>query len=121
MEFKKVAFKSVPKTMAALVGGQVDAVVGQVASIHAQKPGTVRPLIILDNDRANKPYFDKDLPGVRTVGEAFPGKKANVWVHGGLAVKAGTPKEIVDKLLAAMKKLNNEEFRAKVPKSLSYH
>lgn len=121
LEFKKVKFGNVPKTMAALIGGQVDAVVGQVASIHGQKEGTVRPLIILDNDRANKPYFDTDLPGVRTVGEAYPGKKANVWVHGGLAVKAGTPPEIVEKLLEATAKINSAEFRAKVPKSISYH
>ena len=58
---------------------------------------------------------------MRTVGEAFPGKEAATWVHGGLAVKAGTPQEIVDKLLAATEKLGNDEFRAKIPKSVSYH
>ena len=97
LEFKTLALKTVPATMAGLLGGQVDVAVGQVASIHAYGD-EVRPLIILDNDR--QAYFEKDLPGVRTVGEAFPGKNANVWVHGGLAVRADTPQDIVD-LIAA--------------------
>ena len=119
LEFKTLALKTVPATMAGLIGGQVDVAVGQVASIHAYQDGEVRPLIILDN--ARQPYMEKDLPGVRTVGEAFPGKEAGVWVHGGLAVKAGTPQEIVDKLLEASKPMGEEEFIAQVPKSVGYN
>lgn len=118
LEFKTIALKTVPATLAGLIGGQVDVAVGQVASIHAYD-GEIRPLIILDNDR--KSYFEKDLPGVRTVGEAFPGKQANVWVHGGLAVKAGTPQEVIDKLLAASEFMGTEEFISRIPKSVSYH
>ena len=119
LEFKTLALKTVPATMAGLIGGQVDVAVGQVASIHAYQDGEVRPLIILDN--ARQPYMEKDLPGVRTVGEAFPGKEAGVWVHGGLAVKAGTPQEIVDKLLEASKPMGEEEFISQVPKSVGYN
>jgi len=118
LEFKTIALKTVPATMAGLIGGQVDVAVGQVASIYAYKD-EVRPLIILDNNRRG--FFEKDLPGVRTIGEAFPGKEAGVWVHGGLAVKAGTPQEIVDKLLAASEVLGTEEFQATLPKSVGYH
>ncbi len=118
LEFKTIALKTVPATMAGLIGGQVDVAVGQVASIYAYKD-EVRPLIILDNNR--RAFFEKDLPGVRTVGEAFEGKEAGVWVHGGLAVKAGTPQEIIDKLLAASEVLGTEEFQAKLPKSVGYH
>ena len=118
LEFKTLALKTVPATMAGLLGGQVDVAVGQVASIH-KYGDKVRPLIILDNNR--KAFFEKDLPGVRTVGEAFPGKEAAVWVHGGMAVKAGTPQKIIDKLLAAMEVLNTDSFRARIPKSVSYH
>ena len=118
LEFKTLALKTVPATMAGLVGGQVDVAVGQVASIHAYKD-EVRPLIILDN--ARQPFMDKDLPGVRTVGEAFPGKEAGVWVHGGVAVKAGTPQEIVDKLIAASEDFGSEEFRAKLPPTVGYN
>ena len=117
LEFKTLALKTVPATMAGLIGGQVDVAVGQVASIHAYGD-EVRPLIILDNDR--QAYFEKDLPGVRTVGEAFPGKNANVWVHGGLAVRAGTSQDIVDRLLEASRVLGTEEFIARIPKSVSY-
>lgn len=119
LEFKTLALKTVPATMAGLIGGQVDVAVGQVASIHAYQEGEVRPLIILDNARQS--YMEKDLPGVRTVGEAFPGKEAGVWVHGGLAVKAGTPQEIVDKLLEASKPMGEEEFISQVPKSVGYN
>ncbi|MCY3673461.1 MAG: tripartite tricarboxylate transporter substrate binding protein [Paracoccaceae bacterium] len=119
LEFKTLALKTVPATMAGLIGGQVDVAVGQVASIHAYQDGEVRPLIILDN--ARQPYMEKDLPGVRTVGEAFPGKEAGVWVHGGLAVKAGTPQEIVNKLLEASKPMGEEEFISQVPKSVGYN
>lgn len=119
LEFKTLALKTVPATMAGLIGGQVDVAVGQVASIHAYQDGEVRPLIILDN--ARQPYMENDLPGVRTVGEAFPGKEAGVWVHGGLAVKAGTPQEIVDKLLEASKPMGEEEFISQVPKSVGYN
>lgn len=117
LEFRTVALKTVPATLAGLVGGQVDVAVGQVASIHAYG-GEIRPLIILDNNR--KPYYEVDLPGVRTVGEAFPGMNAGTWVHGGLAVKAGTPQEIVDKLLAASESMGSEEFKARIPKAVSY-
>ncbi len=117
LEFKTVALKTVPATLAGLIGGQVDVAVGQVASIHAYGD-EIRPLIILDNDR--KSYYEKDLPGVRTVGEAFPGKAAGTWVHGGLAVKAGTPQDIVDKLLEAAKPMGEEEFISRVPKAVSY-
>ncbi len=118
LEFKTLALKTVPATMAGLVGGQVDVAVGQVASIYAYKD-EVRPLIILDNNR--RAFFEKDLPGVRTVGEAVAGKEAGVWVHGGLAVKAGTPQEIIDKLLAASEVLGTEEFQSRLPKSVGYH
>lgn len=118
LEFKTIALKTVPATMAGLIGGQVDVAVGQVASIYAYKD-EVRPLIILDNNRRD--FFEKDLPGVRTVGEAFPSKEAGVWVHGGLAAKAGTPQPIIDKLLAASEVIGTDEFKATLPKSVGYH
>ncbi len=117
LKFKTVVLRTVPKSLVGLIGGQVDAAVGQIASINAYK-NEIRPLVILDNNR--KGFFAKDLPGIPTVGEAFPGKKAGVWIKGGLAVKAGTPKAIVDKLLAATDKAyNNKKFAARVPKSIT--
>lgn len=117
LEFNTIALKTVPATLAGLIGGEVDVAVGQVASNYAYN-GEIRPLIILDNNRQS--YFERDLPGVRTVGEAFPGKEAAVWVHGGLAVKAGTPDDVVAKLLEAAKPMGEAEFVNSVPKSISY-
>lgn len=118
IEFKTLALKTVPATMTGLIGGQVDVGVGQIASVH-QFGDRVRALIILDN--ARQPFFEKDLPGVRTVGEAFPGKEAGTWVHGGLAVKAGTSQAIVDKLVSASDKaINNPAYVAKVPATITY-
>lgn len=118
LEFKTIALKTVPATMTGLIGGQVDVAVGQVASIK-QFGDAVRPLIILDNSRQD--YMEADLPGVRTVGEAFPGKQAGVWVHGGFAVKAGTPPEVVDRLLEATKVLGSEEFISSLPAAVGYN
>lgn len=66
LELKTLALKTVPATMAGLIGGQVDVAVGQVASIYAYNDNEVRPLIILDN--ARQAFIEEDLPGVRTVG-----------------------------------------------------
>ncbi len=112
LEFKTIALKTVPATITGLIGGQVDVAVGQLAS-HAAFKDDIRPLIILDNVRL--PYFEDRLPGVRTVGEAFPGKEAGVWVRGGFAVRAGTPQEIVDRLIEASAVLGTPEFAARVP------
>ena len=117
LEFKTLALKTVPATMTGLMGGQVDVAVGQTAS-KRQFGDEVRALIILDNNRL--PYFEVHLPGVRTVGEAFPGKQAGTWIYGGLAVKAGTPPEIVEKLEAAAgKAINNDAYWAKVPATIT--
>ena len=118
LEFTTVALKTVPASLTGLIGGQVDVAVGQVASINAFK-GEIRPLIILDNDR--KDFFEVFLPGVRTVGEAAPGKEAGAWVRGGAAVHKDTPPEIVEALVAAAEAgINNAEFEAKIPSGISY-
>ncbi len=117
LAFKTLALKTVPATMTGLMGGQVDVAVGQTAS-KRQFGDRVRALIILDNNRL--PYFAEHLPGVRTVGEAFPGKQAGTWIYGGLAVKAGTPSEIVEKLEAASHKaINNDGYWSRVPPTIT--
>lgn len=119
LEFTTIALKTVPASLNGLVAGEVDVAVGQVASLNAFGD-KIRPLIILDNNR--KDFYAKDLPGVRTVGEAFPGKEAGAWVHGGFAVKSGTPDAVVQKLLDASKaSMDNDAFRASVPKAISWY
>lgn len=98
LEFNVLTMKTVPASLLGLVGGQVDVAVGQVGSF--KKMGDeIRPIAILDNNRQD--YFESDLPGVQTIGELAEGKNASTWISGGLAVRAGTPQEIIDKLIAA--------------------
>ena len=119
LEFTTIALKTVPASLNALIAGEVDVAVGQVASQNAFGD-KIRPLIILDNNR--KDFYEKDLPGIRTVGEAFPGKEAGAWVHGGFAVKAGTPDAVVQKLLDASKTaMDNDAFRATIPPAISWY
>lgn len=98
LQFNALVMKTVPASLLGLVGGQVEVAVGQVGSLKAMGD-EVRALAILENNRLD--YFADDLPGVPTVGEVFPGMNASTWVSGGIAVKAGTPDEIVERLVAA--------------------
>ena len=68
LEFTTIALKTVPGSLNGLIAGEVDVAVGQVASLNGFGDA-IKPLIILDNNR--KPFYEADLPGVRTVGEAF--------------------------------------------------
>lgn len=118
LEFTTIALKTVPGSLNGLIAGEVDVAVGQVASLNGFGDA-IKPLIILDNNR--KPFYEADLPGVRTVGEAFPGKEAGAWVHGGFAVKAGTPDDVVQKLSdATAAAFDNDEFRATIPSSITW-
>ena len=110
LEFKTLTLKTVPATITGLLGGQVDVGVGQLAQ-NLAFAGEIRPLAVLDNNR--QAYFDNYVPGTPTVGEVFPGKEAATWINAGVAVKAGTPPEIVERLVEASEKaLNNPEFEA---------
>ncbi|MEM7463766.1 MAG: tripartite tricarboxylate transporter substrate binding protein [Pseudomonadota bacterium] len=117
LEFKTIALKTVPASITGLIGGQVDVAVGQIATINAFKDD-IKPLIILDNNRV--PAMEKHLPGVRTVGEAFPGKQAGAWVRGGWAVRSDTPQEIIDKMVAASAVLGTDEFIASLPPGIDW-
>jgi len=118
LEFTTVANGTVPKSLNALIAGEVDVAVGQVASQNGFGDD-IKALIILDNDR--KPFYEADLPGIRTVGEAT-GKEAGAWVHGGFAVKAGTPDDVIAKLSdATAAAFDNDEFRASIPSSITWY
>lgn len=117
LEFITLALKTVPATMTGLIGGQVDVAVGQTAS-KKQFGDEVRALVILNNDR--QPYFEEHLPGVPTIGEKFPEKEAGSWIYAGLAVKAGTPDAIVEKLRAAANAgINNDAYWDVVPATIT--
>ena len=102
-----------PKAVAAAIGGQADFGIGQLGEM-SQFADRARALAILDK---RQDYFDKFLPGVPTVAEVFPGKEAGSWINAGYAVKAGTPKEVVDRLEAALEAaLHNEAAEKAIAK-----
>ncbi len=112
VKFNMITYKQIPKSIVGLMGGHVEAAIGQLLQ-NRQYEGKIRPLVILDKERS-----DKYLPGVPTVAEVFPGKTAGCWINGGLAVKKGTPQPIVDRLVAAAeKRLNTTEFQKAVEAS----
>ncbi len=105
-----LAQKSIPNSMAGLIGGQTVAAIGQLKQ-QAAYGDEIRALAILDR---RLPHFEKYLPGLKTV-EELAGKPADSWINGGYAVKAGTPPEIIDTLVAVAEKImNNDEYRALV-------
>ena len=109
LEFKTLTMKTVPQSVTGLIGGQVDVAVGQLAQKLAFGD-EIHALAVLDNHRQD--YFDNYVPGTPTVGEVFPGKNAQTWINAGVAVKAGTPRHIVDRLVEASEKaLNNDEYK----------
>ena len=114
LEFKMITYKQIPASIVGMLGGHVDAAIGQLLQ-NKQYGGKIRPLVILDK---RKEFQAKYLPDVPTMAEVFPGKTAGGWINGGLAVKAGTPQPIVDRLQeAADKRLNTTEFQQAIEAS----
>lgn len=89
-----IPFKGTAQSLVALMGGDIELLVGQIPSTSAQIAAKrVRPLAISGKKRS------KVLPAVSTFGEAgVAGVEAVSWF--GVAVPAGTPKDIVSRLAA---------------------
>jgi tripartite-type tricarboxylate transporter receptor subunit TctC len=98
-EFAFVHFsQGAAAAIAPFLGGKVDAYTGNVADVIAQyKAGQVRILGVMDDVRS------RFYPEVKTFEEQ--GYKLYNSANRGYAVPAGTPKAVVDKLSAAMKKV----------------
>jgi len=94
--------------MNALLGGHVDAWVGVLPEVLAHfKSGVIRPLGVMDKKES------KFLPGVKTL--ETQGLKLYVYGATGLALPAGTPKQVVEILAKAVKKAcENDEFLRKM-------
>jgi tripartite-type tricarboxylate transporter receptor subunit TctC len=86
-----VPYKGEGPGLAALIGGETDFFVGNVAaSIGHIKGGRLRALGVTSKDEAPQ------LPGVPPIGKTVPGFENTGWF--GLVAPAGTPKEIVQKV-----------------------
>jgi tripartite-type tricarboxylate transporter receptor subunit TctC len=98
VKFTFVHFESGAPSVTALLGGHVDAIDGTVGAVSASyKSGQVRYLAVADKVRS--PSF----PSVPTMEEE--GYKVYYGSSRGISAPAGTPKEVVDILAKAIKKV----------------
>ncbi|CAB3633589.1 Bug family tripartite tricarboxylate transporter substrate binding protein [Achromobacter pulmonis] len=89
-----------------LMGGQIDMIFSTSASVSGQiKNGQLRALAVTTKERS------PSYPGVPTVAESgVPGYFVDSWY--GVFVPQGTPKDVIDKLNSAIKKVSaNAEFQ----------
>jgi tripartite-type tricarboxylate transporter receptor subunit TctC len=95
LDIVHVPYKGEQPAMTDLIGGQVDMMVGSIFIGEPQvRAGKLRMLAVTGPARAPR------YPEVPTVAETLPGFEASS--HVGLHVPAGTPREAIDKLQAAM-------------------
>ncbi len=108
VQFAGVYFDGGAPALTALQGGHIDALFESVTVLTPHvKAGRVRVLGITDRQESSL------APGVPTLeSQGFP---VFLSVYGGLAVPAGTPKEIVDVLSATLKKtVESDEHKKKM-------
>ncbi len=81
----------------ALIAGETQAMLATIGSLFTHiKSNRVRPLAVTADTRVTQ------FPDIPTIGETVPGYEFTAWV--GAFVPAGTPRPIVDKLNAELKK-----------------
>ncbi len=103
VEMAHVPYRGSAPALNDLLGGQVDLIFDNITSIigHARS-GNVKALGITTAKRTNL------APEYPTVAETVPGYETTSW--SGVAVRAGTPKEICDKIEADTRKICQEKF-----------
>jgi tripartite-type tricarboxylate transporter receptor subunit TctC len=90
-----VPYRGAAPALTDLMGGQVQVMFDNLpSSLEYIKAGKLRALAVTTATRSEA------LPGVPTVAETVPGYEASAWF--GLGAPTGTPREIVDKLNAAV-------------------
>ena len=96
-KFVNVGFDGGAQVLTAVLGGHIDASFGHVGDFVSQvKSGNVRVLAVADTERSK---FFPDVPTMKEAGYDAVNSSSRTVV-----APAGTPKEIVDTLSAAMKK-----------------
>jgi len=109
-QFAIVHFDGAGTAMTSLLGKKIDAYVGNVGDVLSQlKSGDIRVLGVMDKEAS--PF----LPGVKTFESQGIPLLGGSWR--GYLAPAGTPKDIADKLSAAMKTaLETEEVKSAMAK-----
>lgn len=101
MKIKFVPYKSGSEVKAAVLGGEVDIYLDKVISaINYIKDGSVRPMVVLDDQRIKSLDVFKDVPTTVELGY-----NVTIGSWRGFVVKKGTPKEIKDLLITKMKEV----------------
>jgi tripartite-type tricarboxylate transporter receptor subunit TctC len=108
VELQHVPYKGVAPAMNDVLGGQLPMVFASLPSaIGNIKAGKLRPLAV--SGAARSPV----LPDVPTIAETLPGYNGTLWI--GLFAPAGVPRDVLEKLEAAMAKtLSSKELRDKL-------
>ena len=104
IDYTHVPYKGAPEIVRALLADQVQAGFPTFDAAYGQaRQGLLRPLAVTGEKRS------KVLPDVPTMLEVFGPQKGFVidgWL--GLAAPAGTPREAIDRIAAAMKKASED-------------
>ena len=111
ISFTHVPYRSTSNSITDLMGGQIDAIFGDVAILSPQvKAGTIRPLAITAAKRSPL------LPDLPTMAEAgLPNVQTEVWF--GLLAPARTPAPVLERLKAAVKAAQlDPDYRAALAK-----
>jgi len=93
-----IPFRSTNEVVNSMIGGHIDLGIDSMTTTipHAQS-GVVRALAV------TTPQRNASMPNLPTIGETLPGYEATAWQ--GLFAPAGTPRPIVDRLAAEMKRI----------------
>jgi len=92
-----VPFKGGAPAVVALMGGEIHSILTPVAEVYPHlKSGRVRPIAVSSETRTTQ------FPDIPTIGETVKGFEFTSWF--GTFVPAGTPKPIIDRLSAEIKK-----------------
>jgi tripartite-type tricarboxylate transporter receptor subunit TctC len=111
IRFTHVPYRSTSNSVTDLMGGQIDAIFGDVAILSPQvKAGAIRALAITAAKRSPL------LPGLPTMAEAgLPAIQTEVWY--GLLAPARTPAPVLERLKAAVKAAQlDPDYRAALAK-----
>ncbi|HXG50548.1 MAG TPA: tripartite tricarboxylate transporter substrate binding protein [candidate division Zixibacteria bacterium] len=112
IRIKHVPYKGGGEYIPALLGGHIDFVVGTaIATLPHEKAGRIRTLALMGRSKM------KALPEVPTTAElGIPGDYLDSWA--GCFVVAGTPKPIIDTLVAAAEKVvKSADFSSRIEKT----
>jgi len=97
IEVLEVPYKGQPQAVSDLLGGQVSFTFADYAvGLPQIKGGKLRGLGVTTRDRSPV------APEIPAIGEEIPGFDVSVWA--GMAVPAGTPREVIDTLWRAVQK-----------------